>query len=364
MVHNGIRVINEKQLIANITEIKNIIGEDKKICAMVKADAYGHGIEKISKLLINKIDFLGVANINEAILIRNLNEKIKILIVGKTYSFEDCLNNNISFIIDSLNHFKMLLKFLDNDNIKNKCINIHLKINSGMNRLGINSIEEFKEIYKISKLKGINIEGVSTHFATADCDIINFKKQLEIFSKFLKEIPKDEEPIIHIGGSAVLSKANQELLKNNFNMVRTGIAIYGYNAEKTSKKIKPILKLETRIIKIIDLKQGDYLGYSKGFRASQDMKIGVIPLGYGDGISRNLANKICVEVITKEFSKKHINKCAVIGNICMDMFFIDITNLKFVKEGDKVIVVKNVKKWAEILQTIPYEIITNFGLLR
>lgn len=208
MVHNGIRVINESQLIKNLEEIRKIIGKDKKICAMVKADAYGHGIKKISELLLNKIDFLGVANINEALLIRNLNKNIKILIVGKTYSFEDCLNNDISFIIDSLNHFKILLKFIKNYDTKDMCINIHLKINSGMNRLGINSIEEFKEIYYTAKANGIKIEGVSTHFATADCDKQMFQKQLKIFNIFLREIPKDENPIIHIGGSPCWIRTN------------------------------------------------------------------------------------------------------------------------------------------------------------
>lgn len=367
MVHNGIRVINEKQLLRNIVEIRKVIGEDKKICAMIKADAYGHGMEQIAKFLLNKVEFLGVANINEAILARSLDRNVKILIVGKTYSFEDCLENDISFVIDSIEHFNLLLEHLkDKPQNKTLCINIHLKVNSGMNRLGINSIEEFKKIYKIANEKNIKIEGVTSHFATADCDKSFFRKQINEFKQFLEAIPKHEHPIVHIGGSAVLTNTNLELLKKlNFDMVRLGITIYGYNAEKISKKIKPILKLETRIIKIINLQEGDFVGYSKGFQVEKEMQIGIIPLGYGDGISRNLSNKIFVEVISKDSrSKRHINKCAVVGNICMDMLFVDLTNLKEVKEGDKVIVVRNVKKWSEILQTIPYEVITNFKLLR
>lgn len=368
MVHNGIRVINEKQLLNNISEIRKALGPERKICAMVKADAYGHGLEQISKFLLNKVEFLGVANINEAISTRNLNRNAKILIVGKTYSFDDCLSNNISFTVDSIDHLNLLLDYLKNNpRKKDLCINIHLKVNSGMNRLGINSVEEFKEIYYLAKDNDIKVEGVSTHFATADdCDKSFFKKQVDEFSKFLNAIPKYENPIIHIGGSAVLTNSNLLLLKKlNFNIVRIGIAMYGYNSEKISKKIKPILKLETRIIKVIDLKKDDFLGYSKGFKAEKDMKIGIIPLGYADGISRNLSNKILVEVISKDaLSKRHVNKCAVVGNICMDMFFIDLTSLKFAKEGDKVIVVRDVKKWSKILQTIPYEVITNFKLLR
>lgn len=364
MISNGIKVINSKQLLRNFEEIKRA-GGGKKICVMVKADGYGHGIEKISRMLLNKADFLGVSNINEAFIIRKLSKTVKILIVGKTYCFDECLENNISFIIESVEQFQALLSFLRLKNNYNNCINIHIKINTGMNRLGINSVHEFKNIYEISKIKGIKVEGIATHFATADCDKRYLEKQIKCLKKFLREIPKDENPIVNIGGSAVLDKKNEEVIKNlNFDMVRMGIALYGYNAEDISEKIKPVLKIESKITKIFNLKKGEYLGYSKGFKAEQEMKIGIIPLGYGDGIWRNLSNKGTVDVLTKNGRLKHSNKCAIVGNICMDMFFINLTNLKFAKEGDKVIIGRDIKKWSEILQTIPYEILTNFGHLR
>ncbi len=367
-MHNGNKIIDEKQLIKNIKELKKCVG-NKKICAMVKADAYGHGLENIAELIKDKVDFFGVSNINEALLLRKKFPDNKILIVGKTFSFEDCIKNDISFIIDSYEHFKLLINFYHNNFDANNfipCINIHIKINSGMNRLGINSIEDFKKIYKIAKSNNINIEGISTHFATADCDRFLLKKQVDEFIKYIREIPKDENPIINLGGSGVLLKSNESILeKFQFDMIRVGIAMYGYCAKEISEKIMPILRIESKIIKIIDVKKGDYVGYSKGFRAEEDLKIGIVPLGYGDGIPRNLSNKISIQIISKdEFLKKHINKCAVVGNICMDMLFVDLTKSNFVKELDKVIVVKNVKKWADILQTIPYEILTGFSQLR
>ncbi|MDD4110460.1 MAG: alanine racemase [Clostridia bacterium] len=358
---NGIKVINKRYLENNINEIKKLSG--KKICAMVKADAYGHGIREISNILKGKVDYLGVSNIDEALIIRENDKDTKILLVGKTNLFKECVEKDISFIIESFEHFNSLLKFyyeyLFNKSIK-LCINIHLKINSGMNRLGIKSIEEFKKIYKLAMQNSINIEGVSTHFATADCDNRFLNRQILMFKKFIKEIPINEKPIINVGGSAILREENRESF-NDFDMVRVGIAMYGYNADKISKKIKPILKIESKIIKIINIKKGEFVGYSKGFQADRDMIVGVVPLGYGDGIPRNLSNKINVDIVTKG---KHIHKCAVIGKICMDMFFIDLTEIKNVYEGDKIIVVKNVKKWAELLQAIPYEILTNFGLIR
>jgi alanine racemase len=380
MVHNGTKIIDKQQLLINISEIRKNIGKDKKICAMVKADAYGHGIDGISKILINKVDFLGVSNINEALFVRELDNDVKILIVGKTYFFTECIKNNISFTIDSIEQFEKLIAFckieynLNAEDIKDnyevkKCINIHLKIDAGMNRLGIKNIDELKKIYHHAKANNINIEGISTHFSTADCDEIIFKKQIDMFNKFINEIPKGELPIVHIGGSAVLNSKNAEVLQSlNYDMVRVGISMYGYNSEKISIKIKPIMSIESHIIKISNIKRGEYVGYSKGFRADRDMKIGIVPLGYGDGISRNLSNKINVEVYTQTHKNgrvyERMHKCAAIGYICMDMFFIDLTKLENVKVGDKVIVVKNVKKWVKILNSFPYEVLTTFSLIR
>lgn len=362
---NGIKIINKKQLEKNIKEIKQII-ENKKLCAMIKSNAYGHGLQNIASILKDKVEFFGVSNINEALAIRENDKKSKILIVGKTNSFEECIENNISFIIDSLEHFNILLnfyyEFLFIKGIR-LCINIHLKINSGMNRLGINNIKDFNKIYNLALKNDIKIEGISTHFATADCDRFFLNKQIQIFKKFIKAIPQGEKPIISVGGSAILREENKELLKD-FDMFRIGIAMYGYNTENILKKIKPILKIESKIIKILNVKKGEFVGYSKGYQAPKDMIIGVVPLGYGDGIPRNLSSKISIEVIRKEKGKRHIHKCAVVGKICMDMFFINLSNVNNACENDEVIVVRDVKKWAELLQTIPYEILTNFGLMR
>ena len=168
MEKNGEIVVSKKQLIKNIEEIKKI-AKNKKICAMVKANAYGHGLENVVEKLRNSVDFFGVANINEALKIREICPNSKILIVGKTRFFKDCWENNLSFVIESFSQFEnLMLQVKNNENYD--CINIHIKINSGMNRLGISSVKEFKKIFEECEKNNINVEGVLTHFSTADCD--------------------------------------------------------------------------------------------------------------------------------------------------------------------------------------------------
>lgn len=346
MKKNGEIIVSKKQLIKNIEEIKKI-AKGKKFCAMVKANAYGHGLENVAEILRNSVDFFGVANINEALAVRKICPNSKILIVGKTRFFKQCVLNNISFVIESLSQFEKLLFEAKNwDN--NPCINIHIKINSGMNRLGISNVKEFKKIYEECEKNNINVEGILTHFSTADCDEIYFEKQKVNFKKFLREIPKRQQPIVHVGGSAAVMGN----LDFDFDMVRIGIGLYGY---LKGTNVKPVLQVKSHLIKIFDVQAGERVGYSNGFIAKENMKIGIVPLGYGDGVSRNLSNKAEIEI--------NKTKCKIVGYICMDMFFVDVSKVK-AKEGDEVIVFKDAKKWAQILGTTSYEVLTHFSLMR
>lgn len=346
MRKNGELILSKKQLLKNVEEIKKL-SNGKKICAMIKANAYGHGIEEVVNILKGKVDFFGVANISEALEVRKVCKTSKILIVGKTDEFELCEKNNISLVIENLLQLQKLVEFKKRNYTEN-CINIHIKINTGMYRLGISSIKEFKEIFKICEENGINVEGVLTHFSTADCDSNFYEKQKRIFEKFICEIPKREMPIVHVGGSAVLLQNNDF----DFDMIRVGIALYGY-LKRT--KVKKILQIKSHLIKVFEVKKGDRIGYANGFVAKENMKIGIVPLGYADGISRNLSNKAEVVVNGK--------KCKIVGYICMDMFFVDLSE-KEANEGDEVIVFNDAKKWAQILGTTSYEVLTHFSLIR
>lgn len=346
MEKNGEIVISSKNLKHNFLEIKRSCG-GKKICLMIKANAYGHGMIKIYDLMKGMVEFFGVSNISEAMEIKHHDPFANVLIVGKTSRFDLCINNGISFVVDSKRHFDALVKYID-ENGSFFPAKIHIKINSGMNRLGIKKRETYRYIFECCEKRNIIVEGISTHFATAGNDSEFFRQQVKKFNEYICEIPKRHLPIIHVGGSGVLGEKSLEL---EYDMLRVGIAMYGYGA----KNVKPVLSLKSKIIKTTKISAGEYVGYSKGFCAENDMRIGVVPLGYGDGISRRLSNNFSVKINGK--------LCPAVGNICMDMFFVDISDVE-VKESDEVVVFWDAKKWAQILGTIPYEILTNMSLVR
>lgn len=308
---------------------------------MVKANGYGLGFETICKTLLGKAKFFGVANLQEALQIRKFDNITPVLVVGIVEDFLTALKYNISITIDNENQINNLIKTFQNKKLSQK-IKIHIKINSGMNRLGINNKKTLKNIIKIiKKYNFIEFEGIFTHFATADCDELFFNKQLKIFNEYIKLIPPIFNPIKHIGGSAVLQNINIEEYQDF--MFRIGIDLY--------LNPNPVIKITSKIIKILKLNKGDRVGYSNSYICNKSTKIAVIPLGYADGINRKLGNYGYVKI------KNRI--CKIVGNVCMDMFFVDITNTDF-EIGDNVLVFENANVWSKICETIPYEILTSF----
>ncbi|MDD4815692.1 MAG: alanine racemase [Clostridia bacterium] len=333
-------IIYKKKLLKNFESLKS-----KNICAMVKANAYGCGLETICKTLFGKAKFFGVANLQEALQIREFDKYTPILIVGILSDFLTAIDNNISVTIDNINQIENIIK-LYKDNYIIKKIKIHIKINSGMNRLGINNKKELKNIFKLIKNNKFFIfEGIFSHFSTADCDIVFFNKQLKLFKEFVDLIPPIFDPIKHIGGSAVLQNINIE--KYTDYMFRIGIDLY--------TKPNLVVRIKSQIIKILQLEKGDRVGYSNGYICKKSTKIAVVPLGYADGINRKLCKNSTVKIKNK--------KCTIVGNVCMDMFFFDITNLN-AKVFDEVLVFDNAFRWAKNCETIPYEILTNINYLR
>lgn len=362
MPENSKFIINKNNLIENLNSLKI-----HNVCVMVKADAYGHGFENICQILKDKVSFFGVATLEEALKIRKCGIKTPILVVGICNDFHTALKNDISITIESEKQFLKILEdfkndesFKNNENLKNnenfkinknlknvknnennKKLKIHIKINSGMNRLGINNIKEFKNIINVlNKQKKIFFEGIFTHFATAGNDKKFFLKQLKFFKKFLSAVPQNYNPIKHLGGGDVLDIINLEEYQNY--MFRVGLKLYVLP--------NPVLKILSKIIKIHNLEKASRVGYSNGFICEKRCKIAVVPLGYADGINRKLSNGGFVKINNKD--------CKIVGNVCMDMFFVDVTGVNC-KVGDEVIVFQNSQIWANLCQTIPYEILTN-----
>lgn len=346
-------IIDTKALVGNVKKIKSFLSDKTKLCAMVKADAYGHGVQNIVPYIDNFVDYFGVANVNEAKELRNCNVKSPILVVGEL-SFDEilwCCLNNVRLSVGSLDD---ACKVAEKASLPLK---IHIKINTGMNRYGFNDKNEFKKAIKIiSANQNIEIEGVFTHFSTKSEDREFILYQIENFYNYLKFLNL-KNIIIHTSSSyAALNMPDLQ-----FDMCRVGYYLYG--AEKTILDLKPVLSIKSTLVKISNIKKGDSVGYSRTFIAKKDSVIGVVPLGYADGFDRRLSNNGYVLIDGY--------KAKIIGRICMDVFFVDLTGMPDVKLGDEVVIIGQSKgkrityhEYAKWLDTSEYEIMLKFRYKR
>ena len=327
-------VIYKKNLINNINQIK-AKNPQTKICAMVKANAYGVGEQQVVKILNKYVDFFGVANYVEALKIKNLTNK-KILITSALDITH--INKRFSYTCNSLQDIESLANL-------NKKINIHLKINSGMNRFGISSIEEAKQcLQKIAESKLI-LEGVYTHFATTDEYV---SVQLKTFHKYVALTQKmGFNPIFHADNSHVFDKFN-----HNFQMVRIGFNLYN----SSGLNYKPVVEIKTQIVQTNIVKKGQLVGYDRRFVASSRRVVAVLPLGYADGFDmRYLGLKLNISG----------SLCKVL-NICMDCFMLDITKTNL-KKDDRISILNSANPlslYANYSSTSEYEVMCKFGNLR
>lgn len=324
MAEFNFRVISSKKLLDNLS-----IFQEKKVCAMVKANAYGFGVKEIVGLVKPYVEYFGVANIEEGVLVRELAPETKVLIVGKNYNPSLACEKKISYAVSSVTEALYVLKGAQ----------VHIKIDSGMHRLGFRDEKEMLAAIEILQEKEANIEGVFTHFSTLDCDHEFFEQQLKNFRRMLSIFPKDIAPLIHVGGSWALGKNIPEA-----DMIRIGKGLY-----------HGAIRIESRLIRVFDIEGGDRVGYANGFIANRKMRIGIVPVGYADGLKRCLANRYHVLIDDKP--------CKLVGNVCMDMFAVDVTHVKAF-EGMCVVIMQDESVMAKKLKTSSYEAVTNFNHLR
>lgn len=328
-------ILIKKNLLHNLKVIKE--KTPAKICAVVKANAYGHGLEEICKTLYGKVEFFAVANLKEALQIRAFDKQTKVLILGKCENYKKAEENNISVTVFSLEEIKKLSKQ------KFSNLNVHIKIDTGMNRLGFTSTKEFLLAFKeLEKQKNVKIEGIFTHFSTLRNDIDFYRKQVNKLERYLMYVKNKKDIIIHGGGSFVV------MFTNKFDMVRCGIFLYGYGFSR----LKPVLSVTSQIVQKKHIIKGDYVGYSKTYTANEDMEIGVIPLGYSDGIPRSF--------IGQNFRCK--NTKFEILNVCMDMTMIKLpTKTTFDTE---ITIFEDAHKWANVLNTNDHDVLVKFSNFR
>lgn len=331
---------------------------DKEILPVLKASGYGIGAANVAKF-VEKLDIkiLGTAFADEAVVLKaGWGYKGEAVVLNQP-SIED-IDNIIKYDIVPGICYIEFAKALDKEAKNNKkTAKVHIEIETGMGRTGV-QLQHLKEFIKeIKKLKNIEVEGVYSHFATSDNDLDFAKKQCEIFMQAVQIIKEEINTIkyIHIGNSAGIIK--MENLPGN--MVRPGIMLYGYLPNEELKKVvklKPCCKLKSSISFIKEVDKGTSISYGRTYITNKKTTIANVPIGYADGIRRKLSNKGHVVIKGK--------KAPIIGTVCMDSFMIDVTGLD-VKIGDEVYIWDNdkitVEEIAEQCETINYEILSTIS---
>ena len=316
----------------NIQNMQKGLEKGTRTCAVIKADGYGHGAIELVEYLKDIVDFYAVACMEEAMELRRNGVTLPILILGYTHPsyFEEAIREEIRLTIYDLESAQKLSKVAKK---WNKAAKIHIKINTGMNRIGFKPTEDAKTtIQKISQLKGIEIEGIFTHLHSADeTDLKSAKEQVRIFRRFTDDLNHMgiRIAIRHCANSA----ATIRMPEAGFDMVRMGISLYGLypSFHVTKLKLSPGLSWYSHVTMVKQIDKGDTVGYGATFTAKQKMRIATVSVGYADGYLRNLSNKGYVLIKGQ--------KAKILGNVCMDQIMADVTRIKDVKVDDEVVLI-------------------------
>lgn len=346
--------VNLDYIEKNVLEIKRFTKPGSKLLAVVKADAYGHGSVMITPtLLASGVDMLGVASIDEGMQLREAQIQVPIIVLGAApvWAFDYAAANNITLSLFSEQHIEAAKLTYDKTGIKPK---VHIKVDTGMNRIGVPAENAVKLIKEVQDSDFIDLEGVFTHFACAENEI-KTKEQLELWNSILSEV-NTENLLIHCCNTA----ATIGFKDLEYNMARAGIGIYGYIPDlirgvKDLPVLKPVISLKGRITNIHTAPKNEGVSYCHTYITKDDTKIATIPVGYADGVSRKLSNKI--------YGILNGIKIPQIGNITMDQMMFDVTGIE-AQEGDIITLLGadgdefiSIDEWAHILNTINYELL-------
>ncbi len=362
--------ISEENLLHNISVIRDLIGNKRKLMAVVKSNAYGHGMLETAKIVLKgPVDWLGVNSIEEGIALRNNNIDVPVLVLGyvPVVSLEDVVQKNLRLTVYNMETVKTLDKI---GNKLKKEIPVHIKIETGTNRQGINGkgLSTLLEFIKGSSF--VKLEGISTHFAniedTTDHSYAQF--QLDEFKRIEAEFFKNEKNLIR---HTACTAAVLLFPETYFEMVRTGIGMYGLWPSKQTKvscsmkdkkipELKPVLTWKTKIAQLKDVPDGSFISYGCTFRTTRDSKIAVLPVGYYEGYSRAFSNVSYVLVKGK--------RAPIRGRVCMNITLVDVTDIEDVKLEDEVVLLGKQGEeevtadfLAELAGTINYEIVSHIN---
>ena len=348
--------VNLKNLEHNLNFLRKKISEKTKILCVVKAFGYGsEPVEIAKKLEENNVDYLAVAYSNEGVELRKSGITSPILVLHpQRDDFDDIIKYKLEPNIYS---FRVLDAFIEKSK-NEKEYPFHLKFNTGLNRLGF-SFKDIEEIHaKVTSSSNIRIKYIFSHLGASED--LNEKKftdnQIELFEKIsskMSTIFQSEFKKHLLNTSGILNYS-----KFQYDMVRSGIGLYGYgNDQNYDKFFKPVVNLKSVVSQIHKIKKGDSVGYNRGFIATKDSKVGIIPIGHADGISRSFGNGKASFIINNQEAK-------IVGNVCMDMLMVDVSKINC-NEGDEVIIIdsnnQNADQLARKNGTISYEILTSLS---
>ena len=358
--HQTVMEINLTALVENLNFYKTLLQPKTKIMAMVKAFSYGSGSFEIANALrYHNVDYLAVAYADEGVELRKAGITLPIMVMNPDEgAFDLMIVNNLEPEIYNLSVLEKLIATAKNSILpKGKAVGIHIKIDSGMHRLGFEKSELPALIQRIKDVRQVEVRSAFTHLVGSDSPKFDdfTKKQAQTFSEACKflELALGHGFIKHILNSAGICRFPELHL----DMVRLGIGLYGFGACPTyKKKLRNVSSLKSIITQIKPIKKGESVGYDRSFIAPDDMLSATIPIGYADGFDRRMSQGVGKVLIQGKYAP-------VIGNVCMDMTMVDVTNME-VKEGDEVIIFNEdftISQMASLINTIPYEVMTSIS---
>lgn len=346
----------------NLRQIREKVGANVKILSMVKANAYGHGATAVAQTLAGAGgDAFGVATLEEGVELRQSGIHAPILVLAGAYEEQlaEFFAHSLTPVVHDLTRLERLEKAVRR---RSAALHVHLKIDTGMGRLGLVAAESEAWIPELKNLAALRIEGVFSHFSHAESvDGDYTRRQLEIFNRVVERLRGEQiaPPLVHFANSA----ATITLPAAYFDMVRPGIMLYGVypSAAMASQMIlKPVLAWKTKILQLKKVPAGTSISYGQTFVTKRESMIATLPIGYADGYPRLLSNR--GEVLVGG------QRAKVAGRVCMDLTMIDVTDIRNVKQGDEVVLLgrqgdaevsaDQIAAWAN---TISYEILTSIG---
>lgn len=345
----------------NTRQLNRLLSPQTQLMAVVKADGYGHGAVAVAREVVrNGARWLGVATVSEAIELRDAGIDEPILIFGAVRDRHE---------VRQLVHYRLCPTICDVDHGRDvsdklgdleKPLEVHLKLDTGMSRLGTLASNATRFWQAITLCRQLTVSGIYSHLATAEClDESTTQQQYNRFTAALNSLPSaNRSVIIHLANSAALLR----FPRTHFDLVRVGLAIYGLSPMPPSLaevSLYPVLQVKARVTQVKDVEQGAGISYGHQFRAPQGMRVGTIAIGYADGVSRSLSDQI--EVLVNGIRARQV------GAITMDQLMIDVTEIPSVRPGDIVTLIGRDKseqikaeEWARASGTIVWEVLCGF----